>query len=181
MAWIIDPAHTHISFSVRHMMISTVRGEFEEFSGTVDFDEDNPAATAVDVAVNVASINTRSADRDNHLRSSDFFNVAEYPTMTFKSRRVEMLGKDRAKLIGDLTIRGVTREVALDVTYTGQAKSPWGTVSAGFTASGTINRTDWGLVWNQALETGGVLVGEEVTITLEVELIQQAEAEIATD
>ncbi|GAB4479733.1 MAG: YceI family protein [Anaerolineae bacterium] len=179
MAWIIDPAHTHISFSVRHMMISTVRGEFEKFSGTVDFDEDNPAATTVDVTVDVASINTRSADRDNHLRSPDFFDAAEHPTMTFKSKRVEVLDEDRAKLIGDLTIRGVTREIVLDVTYTGQAKSPWGTVSAGFTASGTINRTDWGLVWNQALETGGVLVGETVTIALEVELIQQGEAEAA--
>ncbi len=179
MAWIIDPSHTHIEFSVVHMMLSKVRGEFNEFTGTVEFDEDTPAATTVDVTIDVASINTRDEKRDGHLKSPDFFNAEAYPHLTFKSKRVEVEDDHHATLYGDLTIRDMTREVALDVTYTGQAKSPWGTTSAGFSASTTINRSEWGLTWNQVLETGGVLVGEKVQIDLEVELIKQVEGELA--
>lgn len=176
MAWQIDPAHTAIEFSVRHMMISNVRGQFDSFSGTVEFDEQNPAATTVDITIDVASINTRDGDRDNHLKSPDFFDANVYPHITFKSRRVEVQSDTSARLIGDLTIRGVTQEVALEVTYHGTAKSPWGSVSAGFHAAATINRKAWGLTWNQVLETGGVLVGEDVTIRIEAELVQQAGA-----
>jgi len=181
MSWSIDSAHSAVQFAVRHMMISTVRGQFDRFSGTVDFDEANPAATTVDVAIDASSINTRQGDRDNHLRSADFLNAAEYPTLTFKSQRVEVIDDNHARLIGDLTIRGLTRPATLDVTYLGQAKSPWGATSAGFTASTAINRKDWGLTWNQALETGGVLVGDEIKIDIDLELVKQAEAVPAGD
>jgi polyisoprenoid-binding protein YceI len=177
MNWQIDFAHSEIAFTVRHMMISKVRGRFEEFDGSVDFDLDNPAETTVSVDVDVASIDTRDEDRNNHLRSPDFFDVESYPTMHFESSRVERTGEKTAKLFGDLTIKDVTREIVLDVTYAGMAKSPWGSTSAGFSASGTINRKDWGLNWNQALETGGVLVGDKVQIDVEVELIKQEEEE----
>lgn len=177
MAWQIDNAHTHIQFSTRHMMISTVRGEFEQFSGTITLDENNPENTAVEIQIEAASLNTRFEDRDNHLKSPDFLNVAEYPHLTFKSTRVERTGDATAKLYGNLTIRDVTKPVTLDVNYLGQAKSPWGMLSAGFTTSTTINRKDWGLTWNQALETGGVLVGEDIKIDIELELVNQPEGE----
>jgi len=175
MAWVIDPAHSEINFSVRHMMISTVRGRFEKFSGTVNFDEAEPARTTVDVQIEAASVNTKEAQRDGHLKSPDFFDAAKYPYLAFKSKRVEVKDGHHAKLYGDLTIRDVTKPVVLDVEYAGQAKSPWGTFSAGFSAQTKINREDWGLAWNQALETGGVLVGKEVTISVEVEIVKQAE------
>ncbi|MBN2471604.1 MAG: YceI family protein [Anaerolineae bacterium] len=177
MSWQIDNTHTHIQFSTRHMMISTVRGEFEQFSGSVALDENNPENTSVEIQIDVNSINTRVEDRDNHLKSPDFFNAAKYPHITFRSTRVERTGEGSARLHGDLIIRDVTRPVALDVNYLGQAKSPWGATSAGFTGKTTINRKDWGLTWNQALETGGVLVGEDITIEIELELVKQAEGE----
>jgi len=175
MAWVIDSAHSEINFSARHMMISTVRGRFEKFSGTVNFDEAEPARTTVDVQIEAASVNTKEAQRDGHLKSPDFFDAEKYPHLTFKSKRVEVKDSHHAKLYGDLTIRDVTKPVVLDVEYAGQAKSPWGTFSAGFSAQTKINREDWGLTWNQALETGGVLVGKEVTISIEVEIVKQAE------
>lgn len=180
MVWQIDNAHSSINFTVRHMMIANVRGEFENFSGTIDLDEQTPANTTVDVQIEAASINTRENRRDEHLRSSDFLNAAEYPYLTFKSKRVEVLDDSHARLIGDLTIRGVTHEVVLDTEYVGQAKSPWGTTSAGFNASTKINRKDWGLNWNQALETGGVLVGDEIKINIELELVKQEESQEAS-
>lgn len=176
MNWKIDNAHSHVQFAVRHMMISTVRGEFENFEGSVDFDQDQPENSKLDIKIDAASINTREKDRDNHLRSADFFNAEEYPTLHFVSKRVEPTAEDKGRVIGDLTIRGVTREVVLDVTFHGIAKSPWGATSAGFSASTKINRKDWGLTWNQALETGGVLVGDDIKIDIEVELIKQEEA-----
>mgnify|MGYP000861819018 FL=1 len=174
MSWQIDNAHSQILFTVRHMMISKVRGSFEKFSGTVALDETTPANTLVDVQIETSSINTREPQRDGHLRSPDFFNSEAFPLMTFKSKRVDVVDGHHAKLIGELTIRDVTREVTLDVEYLGQAKSPWGTTSAGFTATTKINRKDWNLTWNQMLETGGVLVGEEVEISIELELVKQA-------
>jgi polyisoprenoid-binding protein YceI len=141
----------------------------------VNFDPENPANTTVDVTVQMASVNTREQQRDDHLRSPDFYDIATYPEMSFKSTSVEQDGDDEGKLYGDLTIQGVTKQVVLDVEYSGQAQSPWGTTSAGFSASATINRKDWGLTWNQALETGGVLVGEKIKIEIELELVQQAE------
>ena len=176
MSWQIDTAHSHITFTVRHMMISKVRGRFETFSGTINFDENNPANTTVDIEIDAASINTREGQRDGHLRSPDFLDADNHPKLSFKSIRVEQTSDNTAKLYGDLTIRGTSKEVVLDVEYAGQAKSPWGTIGAGFSASTSINRTDWGLNWNQALETGGILVGEKVNIDIELELVKQAEA-----
>jgi polyisoprenoid-binding protein YceI len=157
------------------MMISRVRGTFEKFSGTVELDETNPADARVEVAIDTASINTRDEKRDAHLRSADFFEAEKYPQMVFKSSRVEVLNKERAKLYGDLTIKDVTRPVVLDVEFNGSAKSPWGTTSYGFNASTTINRKDWNLGWNVALETGGVLVGDEIKIDIDLELVQVPE------
>ena len=135
MSWQIDSAHSEINFTVRHMMISKVRGRFESFSGVIAFDEDNPENTAVDVSIDAASISTREEDRDNHLRSGDFLNVEAYPTIQFKSTRVEQESQNKGKLHGNLTIRDVTKPVVLDVEYAGMAKSPWGTYTAGFSAS----------------------------------------------
>jgi polyisoprenoid-binding protein YceI len=176
MAWAIDSAHSEIGFSVRHMMISTVRGRFEKFSGTINFDEAAPANTTVDVQIEAASVNTKEAQRDGHLKSPDFFDAEKYPYMTFKSKQVKVVDRQHAKLTGDLTIRDVTKEAVLDVEYAGQAKSPWGTTSAGFSAQTKINREDWGLTYNQALETGGVLVGKDINISIEVEIVRQPEA-----
>jgi polyisoprenoid-binding protein YceI len=176
MSWMIDSAHTEANFTVRHMMISNVRGQFQKVSGAVEFDETNPANTRVDVQIEVTSINTREEKRDAHLKSPDFFDAEKYPYLTFKSKRVEVQDATHARLIGDLTIRDVTKEVALDVEYNGSAKSPWGTTNAGFSAKTTIKRKEWGLNWNVALETGGWLVGDDVHIALELEIVQQPEA-----
>ncbi len=177
MAYNIDPSHSHVQFSVRHMMISKVRGEFTKWSGTVNLDPANPANTTVDIEIDAASINSRDDQRDGHLRSPDFLNADAYPTLHFKSTKVEVKGDEKAKLYGDLTIRDVTKPVVLDVDFTGQAKSPWGATSYGFEASTKINREDWGLQWNVALETGGWLVGKDIQIDIEIELVQVAEAE----
>jgi polyisoprenoid-binding protein YceI len=174
MAWVIDPSHSEVTFSVRHLMISNVRGRFENFSGTVDFNEQEPAKSMVDVQIEAASINTRDAQRDAHLKSADFLNAEEYPYLTFQSKRVELVNENHARLVGDLTIRDVTKEVVLDVEYAGQSKTPWGSTSAGFSASTKINRKDWGLVWNVSLETGGVLVGDDININIELEITRQA-------
>ena len=179
MSWKIDSAHTRAAFSVRHMMISNVHGEFQNVAGTVEFDEQIPARSRVDVQIEVASLTTRDDRRDAHLRSADFFDAEKYPYLTFKSRRVERLDDTRGRLIGNLTIRDVTKEVVLDVEYAGQAKSPYGLVSAGFTARTKINRKDWGLNWNMALETGGVLVGDTVNISIDLEIVKQLEPELA--
>lgn len=181
MTWQVDKSHTHINFVARHMMISKVRGEFNDYDIDIDFDENNLTDTTVEVAIKAASINTRDEKRDAHLRSPDFLNAEAYPILTFKSKRVEQTGPKSGRLIGDLTIRDVTREVALDVEYSGIMKAPWGGQSAGFGAKTSINRKDWGLNWNVALETGGWLVSEQVTIEIEMELahVQEAVGEAA--
>ena len=176
MSWMIDSAHTEANFAVRHMMISNVRGQFQKVAGTVEFDVANPANTLVDVQIEAASISTREAQRDGHLRSPDFLDAEKYPYLTFKSKRVEVKDATHARLIGDLTIRDVTKEVALDVEYNGSARSPWGTTSAGFSAKTAIKRKEWNLNWNVALETGGWLVGDDVHINIELEIVQQPEA-----
>jgi polyisoprenoid-binding protein YceI len=176
MSWQIDNSHTHIQFTVRHMMLSKVRGAFEKFSGSVNLDETNPANTSVEFQIETASVNTRDPQRDGHLRSPDFFSSEAFPTMTFKSSKVNVTGENTAVLTGDLTIRDVTREVNLDVEYLGMAKSPWGTQNAGFEAKTRILRDDWGLTWNAALETGGWLVGKEIDINIELELVKQPDA-----
>jgi polyisoprenoid-binding protein YceI len=177
MTWRIDTAHSEITFTVRHMMISNVRGQFERFTGTVDFVEENPAQSSVDVQIEAASINTKEEKRDAHLRSNDFLAADQYPYLTFKSKRVEVVDENNGKIHGDLTIRDVTKPVVLDVEYSGMAKSPWGTMSAGFSATTKISRKQWGLEWNAALETGGVLVGDEIKINIELEIVKQPEAE----
>lgn len=176
MSWQLDKAHSSINFSVRHMMISTVRGRFEEFDGTFDLNETDPTQSKIEVVIQAASINTKEAQRDGHLKSADFFDVENYPVITFKSKRIEKLDKQHARLVGNLTIKDATKEVVLDVEYAGQAKSPWGTINAGFTAQTKINRKEWGLTWNVALETGGMLVSDEITVSVELEIIKQAEA-----
>jgi len=175
MTWQIDPAHSQIQFSARHMMVSKIRGAFTRFDGTIALDEARPERTQVAITIDAASIDTRLEARDTHLRSADFLDAERYPTIEFVGRRIERTGDDRARMVGDLTIRGVTKEVALDVVYAGQAKSPWGTTSAGFSARTTIQRKDWGLNWNQAIETGGFLVGDDIAIDIELELIEQAD------
>ena len=159
----------------RHMMLSKVRGEFQDFVIDLDLDEEHPEAATVEARIKTASVNTRDVLRDGHLRSPDFFKSDEYPEMVFKSTRVERTGKTKAKLHGDLTIRDVTKPVVLDVTYLGSSKSPWGTTNAGFEASAKINREDWGLTWNAAVETGGWLVGKDITINIEAEFTKQDE------
>jgi polyisoprenoid-binding protein YceI len=175
--WQIDPAHSAAHFSVRHLMISNVRGEFTKLSGSAVLNPADPSKSAAEVTIQAGSINTREPQRDEHLRSADFLDVANFPTITFKSKRNEAVEPEYYKLTGDLTIRGVTKEVTLDVEGpTPPVKDPWGNVRAGVTASTKINRKDFGLVWNALVEGGGVMVGDEVKITIEAELIQQAPA-----
>jgi polyisoprenoid-binding protein YceI len=175
--WQIDPAHSAAHFSVRHLMISNVRGEFSKLGGKVILDPDDLSRSSVEVSLDTTSVNTREPQRDEHLRSADFFDVANYPAMTFQSRRIEEAGSEHYKLTGDLTIRGVTKEVTFDVEGpTPPQKDPWGNVRAGVTATAKINRKDFGLIYNALIEGGGVMVGDEVKITIEAELIEKTPA-----
>jgi polyisoprenoid-binding protein YceI len=168
--WTIDPKHSLVELSVRHMMITTVKGRFADVSGTIIMDEANPASSSVEAEIAAASIDTREEQRDAHLRSADFLDAETYPKITFKSTSVEgAKGSDRLKVRGDLTIRGATRQVVLDTTLNGRGKNPMGQEVAGFTAETTINRRDFGLNWNAALETGGMLVSDTVKILIEVQ------------
>lgn len=172
--WAIDPDHSNVGFKVRHLMISNVRGSFEKHTGTVEINDKDITKSRVEVSIDTNSINTNVQKRDEHLRSADFFDVAKYPSMNFVSKKVAKAGKDRLKVTGDLTLHGVTREVVLDVEGpSNESKDPWGNIRRGATATTRINRKDFGLVWNKALETGGVAVGEEITITLEIEMIRK--------
>ena len=174
--WTIDSSHAEIGFAVRHLMIATVRGRFGAMSGTVTVDETSPRNSKIDVTVDVTSIDTRQEMRDNHLRSPDFFDVATYPTIHFVSKRIEGDIDGTFRVVGDLTIRGVTREVTLAANLEGRTRDPWGNERAGYSATGKINRHDFGLTWNQALESGGVMVGDEVKLTVDVELVHQVAA-----
>ncbi|GBD17425.1 Protein YceI [bacterium HR26] len=171
--WEIDPVHSEIAFSVRHMMVATVRGRFNQFQGIIEFDPAHPESGRVEVTIDAASIDTRNEQRDNHLRSPDFLNVEQYPTITFVSKRIEPLGDNRFRVVGDLTIRGVTREVALDAEFLGVGKDPWGGERAGFTARTKLNRHDFGASWNVALEAGGFLVGDTLDVTLDIEAVRK--------
>ena len=174
--WTLDPMHVEVGFAIRHLMISTVRGRFGSASGIVVFDQAKPANNRVDVTIDVASIDTRQEMRDNHLRSADFFDVAHYPTMHFVGTRIEGDVAKRFRVVGDLTIRDITREVVLDVTNEGSTKDPWGNERVGFSATAKLNRSDFNLTWNQALEAGGVVVGEEVKLSIDAEFIRQVSA-----
>jgi polyisoprenoid-binding protein YceI len=173
MTWVIDPAHTLVEFSVKHMMITTVRGRFTRFTGTLNIDDQRPERSTVEGTIEAASIDTHEPNRDNHLRSADFFDAEKYPLLTFRSRRIEPAGDGAYKIIGDITIKDVTREIVFKVTDEGQGKNPWGKQVRAFSAQATLNRKDFGLNWNVALETGGWLVGDQVKITIELELVEQ--------
>ncbi len=179
--WQLDSAHTSIEFAVKHLMIATVRGRFGAAQGAIEVDETHPETAKVEVTVDVMSIDTRQEQRDAHLRSSDFFDVEKHPTLRFVGRRIEGDIRKDFKLIGDLTIRGVTKEVALNVTNEGQGNDPWGNVRTGFSASGKIDRRNFGLTWNQALEAGGIAVGDEIKITIDAEFVRAATTGSATE
>jgi len=171
--WSIDTAHSEIGFKVKHMMFTNVSGNFEKFDASIETEGDDFTTAKFDFSGEIDSINTGNADRDNHLRSADFFDAEQFPTLTFKSTSFEKESESDYKLTGDLTLHGVTKSVKLDVEFGGLAKDPWGNTKTGLSATGKINRKDWGLNWNSALETGGVLVGEEVKLNIELQFIQQ--------
>ena len=170
--WTLDPTHTHVEFAVKHMMMATVKGRFSGLEGEVRLSDADPASSSVEVRIDTRTIDTRVEQRDAHLRSADFLDVETYPEIVFRSRRVEPTGERTFRVVGDLTIRDVTREVVLEAREEGRGRDPWGGERAGFSASTRIKRGDYGLKWNQALETGGVLVGEEVRISVEAELVR---------
>lgn len=177
--WQVDGAHSAVNLTVRHMVISKVRGRFTKWDAKLALDSTDLARSSVEVEIDASSIDTGVADRDAHLRSPDFLDAQKYPKLRYRSRRVEGVAKDRLRVVGDLTIRDVTREVVLDVEYGGQGKDPWGNQRVGFTATASINRKDFGLTWNQALETGGVLVADRVDVEIELQAIRQAATQVA--
>jgi polyisoprenoid-binding protein YceI len=168
----IDPTHSEIGFSVRHAMVTTVRGQFTEYEGALHLDGTEPANSTAEVTIKVASIDTHQAQRDEHLRTGDFFDVASHPEITFRSTAAEFVGDDACRLTGDLTIKGVTRPVAIDFTFNGAAKDAYGNERVGFEGSVTVDRTEWGLTYNTALETGGVLISEKVKLVFDISAIR---------
>lgn len=178
MSWQLDPVHTHIGFAVKHMMVSTVRGQFKQYRGTLNLDPTDFAKSTFEGEIDVASIETGNSQRDDHLRTSDFFDAPNHAKITFKSTGIEPKGEGEFVVSGDLTIRGVTKPIALEVEFHGTSKNPWGKTVAGFSAKGTVNRKDFGVSYNALLEAGGVAVGEKVKIEIEVEVVQ-AEAQVA--
>jgi polyisoprenoid-binding protein YceI len=171
--WTVDPSHSLVEFAVKHLMISSVRGRFSDVKGTITYNEANPAQSKVEIEIPTASIDTRSEQRDAHLKSPDFFHAEQHPTMIFKSKRIEGDVNGEFQIVGDLTIRDQTREITLDAQFNGRTRDPWGGDRMGFEAKGKINRKDFGLTWNQALETGGWVVGEDIKMSIEVELVKQ--------
>jgi polyisoprenoid-binding protein YceI len=172
----IDPAHSRIGFVARHAMITKVRGSFNDFEGTGYFDADNPANSRFELTIQAASIDTRNADRDAHLRSNDFFDMDSYPQIRFESTSIERLDDENYRVTGDLTIKGVTKSVSVDLEFTGAAVDPFGNHRIGLEGTTTVNRKDWGLNWNAALEAGGVLVSEKATLEFEVSAIRSGDA-----
>ncbi|MFD3512143.1 YceI family protein [Streptomyces sp. NPDC058657] len=170
----IDPSHSSIGFTVRHAMVTNVRGTFAEHEGTLKLDGAHPAASEASIDVKIASIDTGVADRDNHLRSGDFFDAETYPAMTFRSTGAEQLGGDDYRITGDLTIKDVTRPLSIDLEFNGVATDVYGNERVGFEGSATILRSDWGLTWNAALETGGVMVSDKVKLTFDISAIKKA-------
>jgi polyisoprenoid-binding protein YceI len=167
--WQIDTDHTAVQFAVKHMMISTVRGGFHSFTGTITVDERDVTRSRVEAVIDATTLDTHAAERDAHVRGADFLDVENYPQITFTSTRVETAGADHVRVIGNLTIRGVSREVPLDVELGGRSVTPWGQHKMGFAATTTINRKDWGLNWNVALEVGGMMVGDDIKISIDGE------------
>jgi polyisoprenoid-binding protein YceI len=172
--WDIDAVHSSVGFTVRHMVITKVHGQFTKWGGTLELDPDQLAASKVDINIEAGSIDTRDEKRDGHLKSADFLDVEKQPSITFKSKLIEKKGAEAYRMMGDLTIRGVTRDIVLDVEFGGRAKDPWGGDRMGFTAKGKIDRKDFGAKWNAALETGGFLVGDTVDLTIEIEAVKKA-------
>ncbi|MGQ0464461.1 MAG: YceI family protein [Sporichthyaceae bacterium] len=170
--WTIDTSHSRVGFTARHAMVTKVRGSFTEFAGTAVLDAENPAASAIDLTVEVASVATGNDQRDGHLRTNDFFDAEAYPQIRFVSTGVEQTGDENYRLIGDLTIKGVTKSVAVDFEFTGLAVDPWGNQRAGFEGKTTINRKDWGVSFNAALEAGGVLVSEKIGLEFDISAIK---------
>ena len=169
--WVIDPAHSEISFKIKHLMISNIKGQFNQFDASIYTTGDDFMSAEVDCWIDASSINTNNTDRDTHLKAADFFDVEHHPQISFVSNTVETVDKDGSyELWGDLTIKGIAKKIKLDVEFGGVVKDPWGNEKAAFTINGTINRKDWGLTWNAPMETGGVLVGEDVKISCEVQL-----------
>jgi polyisoprenoid-binding protein YceI len=174
--WKIDPDHSTAEFSIRHMMITNVKGHFRGINGELVGDPTDLTTADVNLTIDINTVDTRQPDRDKHLRSADFFDVEKYPLMTFRSTRITRIDDNRYRVVGDLSIHGVTKETEAEVVYEGQGADPWGNVRAGFSATATINRKDFGLTWNVALETGGIMVGDQVKISVELETIRQAES-----
>jgi len=174
VTYTLDPAHSEVGFAVKHLMVTNVKGSFHKFDAQVQLDEADLTNSKLSVTIDASSIDTRNADRDAHLRSPDFFDVEKNPNLTFVSKRIDRMGDDSYKVVGDLTIRGVTREVTLDAEETGRGKDPWGNSRIGFELRGKINREEYGLLWNQALETGGVLVAPDVKLVIDIEVIRAA-------
>lgn len=172
--WNIDLSHSAIHFTVRHMVVSRTRGRFGKFSGKIDFDPENLEAGSVNVEIDPASVDTNDAQRDGHLRSGDFFEVEKFPRASFRSTRVRGNGEGRLKIEGELSLHGVTKPVVLDATFEGAAKDPWGGTRAGFSATTSLDRRDYGITFNKALDAGGVLVGDKVELNLEIEALQAA-------
>ena len=177
--WEIDSSHSGIHFSVRHLVVAKVRGQFSRWSGTVSAPDSDFRRASVDVVIDAASINTGVEDRDKHLKSADFFDVERFPNITFSTVQVEPLGSGRFRVLGSLTIRDITRETALEVEHHGFVKDPWGNERAAFTAKTSVDRREFGLTWNQVLETGGVMVGDQISIEIEIEAVKQTEAKAA--
>jgi len=168
----VDPGHSEVSFQIRHL-VSQVRGRFNEFSGTVQLDPKNLPASSVELHIKAASIDTGVADRDKHLRSADFFDVEKFPEITFKSESIKPAGKDTYNVTGTLTMHGVSKKITLPVTYGGQAKDPWGNTRAGFETETTLNRKDYKIEWNKALDTGGALLGDDVKVAINLETVKK--------
>jgi polyisoprenoid-binding protein YceI len=177
--WEIDSSHSSLHFSVKHLVIAKVRGSFARWSGTIDVPNGDFSKATVTVTVDASSIDTGVADRDGHLKSPDFFHVAQHPELRFVGKRVQPRSEAEIDVVGELTLKGTTREVVLRVEQHGQAKDPWGNLRAAFTAKTSIDRKDFGLTWNQVLETGGVMVGDRVDIEAEIEAVKQVEAQVA--
>lgn len=172
----IDPAHSRFGFVARHAMVTKVRGAFNDFTGTLTVDAETPERSSADITIQATSVDTRNADRDAHLRSNDFFDMDTYPELTFTATKVEPVGGEHFKVTGDLTVRGVTKPVTLELAYTGAVVDPWGFTRIGFDGQAEVNRKDWGLTWNAALEAGGILVSEHVTIEVELSATKNEEA-----